>query len=251
MRIPNPLNVCRQLRRLIPLLAARLGARRFCVCCARRSRRFLPMGDYDYNRREDAKCPWCGSMERHRLLWHYLTTPPALAERELEVLHFAPEPCLETLFQHETRWRYLTADLYAPAMVKEDITHLSFEADRFDLIICSHTLDHIPDDAKAMAELFRVLKPGGMALVISLVDPERAETRAGAPNGAPVRAKGEECIRVYGADLPQRLADAGFVVEVVDPAQQLSRDEQFMWGVGPKSNPLLLRHSDIHVCRKP
>ncbi len=251
MRIPTPTKFYARCRRALALTHARSGTSRYCVCCDRRSRRFLPMGDYEYNRREDAKCPWCGSLERHRLLWRFLSNTFDLAENTFEVLHFAPEPCLERLFQHCTKWRYLTADLYAPAMAEEDITQLSFDADRFDLIICSHTLDHIPDDRKAMSEIFRVLKPGGVALIISLVDPSLSQTRSGPPSGAPARERGHECIRIYGNDLPEHLAAVGFQVNVIDVAKELTREEQILWGVAPKSNPTLLRHSDIHVCRKP
>ena len=61
---------------------------------------------------------------------------------------------------------YISADLESHlAVVKVDITNILYEDNSFDVILCSHVLEHVIDDQKAMRELFRVLKPGGWAIL--------------------------------------------------------------------------------------
>ena len=235
-----------RLRRLL----ARPGSSRYCLCCGRGSGRFLSAGDYAYNKRSDAKCPWCGSLERHRLLLHYLRSNRGAWTSRKTVLHFAPEIYLEGVFRSNPNWVYLTSDLHYRSMVKADLTNLSFPSNRFDLIICSHTLDHVPDDLKAMSEIFRVLKPGGLAIFQCLVDPESPLTRSGPPTGAPRREKGGECIRVYGTDLQDRLQSAGFAVEIREQGNYITGDRLVRWGLSAKDNPVLLRQNDLYLCRK-
>lgn len=143
----------------------------------------------------------------------------------------------------------MTADFYKPAMSKQDITALTLDDSFFDLIICSHVLDHIPNDRKAMSELHRVLKPGGTALILCLVDQEN-DTRDGPPCGAPTRKVGNHCIRVYGRDLPNRLMEIGFRVEVVDESKHMPENEIRLFGIGKKNNPHLLDQNTIYCCVK-
>lgn len=240
----------RRFRRKLFRAAAKYGTIRYCNCCGKRSGRFLSKGDYDYNRRDHVECPWCGSLERHRLLLYHLKETMGCLETPLKVLHFAAEPCLANVFHTLDHWDYLTADLYAPAMVKEDITSLSFSSDAFDLIICSHVLDHIPEDRKAMAELARVLKPGGFLLAMSLVDFRSPTTLEGPQMRLPQRSKGHEVIRVYGKDYKERLESCGFDVEVIDYAESFSTELKRKYAVEPQKNEKLLNQTAIFQCRR-
>ncbi len=77
----------------------------------------------------------------------------------------APEQCFLSLFKKMKHLDYTTADLYSPIVdVKADILKLPFEDNQFDIIFCNHVLEHIEDDAKAIKELFRVMKSGGMGI---------------------------------------------------------------------------------------
>ena len=125
-------------------------------------RKFLP---YGYGvQRENVLAPGTLSLERHRLLWLYLKSTTFFSEPK-KVLHVAPEQCFYKLFRKQENLDYLTTDLFSPlADVKADICNLPFESNSYDIIFCNHVLEHIEDDKKAMQELLRVLKPGGMGI---------------------------------------------------------------------------------------
>jgi hypothetical protein len=147
---------------------------------------FLPYG-YG-NQRNNVLSPSTLSLERHRLLWLYLTNETDFFKSELDsdssvkqlksiklrdpetssvlkVLHFAPEQAFYKLFRNQKNIEYTTTDLFSPlADVKADICNLPFQDNSYDIIFCNHVLEHIPDDTKAMQELYRVLKPGGMGI---------------------------------------------------------------------------------------
>ena len=138
-------------------------------------RTFLP---YGYGtQRGNVLSPSTLSLERHRLLWLYLQNETDFFKKPLKVLHFAPEQAFYKRFKKQANLDYTTTDLESPlADVKADICNLPFENDCYDVILCNHVLEHIPDDTKAMQELYRVLKPGGMAVLQIPQDLNRAVT---------------------------------------------------------------------------
>ena len=124
----------------------------------------LPYG-YE-NQRENVLSPGTYSLERHRLMWLYLKNETDFFSKKYKVLHIAPEQSFYKRFRNMSNLDYLTSDLESPlADVKADICNLPFEDNSFEVIFCNHVLEHIPDDAKAMSELFRVLKPGGWGIL--------------------------------------------------------------------------------------
>jgi SAM-dependent methyltransferase len=119
-------------------------------------RKFLPYG-YE-KQRENVLSPSTLSLERHRLLWLYLKNETGLFTSRLRVLHFAPEQAFYKRFRNLKNIDYTTTDLNSPlADVKADICDLPFQDNSFDFILCNHVLEHIPNDTKAMQELYRVL----------------------------------------------------------------------------------------------
>ncbi|MBX2962545.1 MAG: class I SAM-dependent methyltransferase [Cyclobacteriaceae bacterium] len=135
-----------------------------CPVCEKKFRKFLPYGRI--KPRENALCPNCLALERHRLLWLYLKEKTKFFEKPLDVLHIAPETCFIKRFEKIHGTRYITADIESPlAKVKMDIHHIPFEDNRFDVVLCNHVLEHVQDDIKAMSEIYRVLKPGGFAIL--------------------------------------------------------------------------------------
>ncbi len=116
--------------------------------------------------RKNARCPGCGSLERHRLQYLVLgETIPGLNTRAMSMLHFAPEFFFRRIFR-EKFGIYVTADLLAEDVDrKEDLTHMSFGDNSFDFLYASHVLEHVQDDCKALAEIKRVLKPKGIAIL--------------------------------------------------------------------------------------
>lgn len=180
---------------------------------------FLPYG-YE-SPRENVLSPYTLSLERHRLLWLYLKNETDFFTAPLKVLHFAPEQAFYKRFRNLKNLDYTTTDLNSPlADVKADICNLPFEVDTFDVIFCNHVLEHIPDDTKAMQELYRILKPGGWGILQIPQDLKRATTfEDDSITDRKERAKifGQyDHVRIYGRDYFDKLRSIGFTVEEVD-----------------------------------
>jgi ubiquinone/menaquinone biosynthesis C-methylase UbiE len=146
-----------------------------------------------------------------------------------KVLHFAPEQAFYKIFRNQSNLDYTTTDLYSPlADVKADICNLPFEDNSYDVILCNHVLEHIPDDTKAMQELYRVLKPGGMGIFQIPQDLSRETTFSDDSITDPKkRAKifGQyDHVRVYGRDYFDKLRSIGFRVVEEDYTSKLSPD---------------------------
>ncbi len=191
-------------------------------------RKFLPYG-YE-NQRENVLSPSTLSLERHRLLWLYLKDHTGFFSKNLKVLHFAPEQAFYKRFRKLSNLDYTTTDLNSPlADVKADICDLPFENHSFDFILCNHVLEHIPDDKLAMQELYRVLKPGGTAILQIPQELDRALTFQDDNITDPKeRAKifGQyDHVRIYGRDYFDKLRQIGFKVEEVDLTSTLSAQE--------------------------
>ena len=191
-------------------------------------RRFLPYG-YE-NPRENVLSPSTLSLERHRLLWLYLERETDLFSTALNLLHFAPEQAFYRRFKRMKHLDYLTTDLNSPlAEVKADICDLPFADNTFDVILCNHVLEHIPDDKIAMKELFRVMKPGGWGIFQVPQDLKREHTfedNSITDKQERARIFGQyDHVRIYGRDYFDRLRECGFQVEAVDYTQSFSASD--------------------------
>ncbi|MDH3241544.1 MAG: methyltransferase domain-containing protein [Alphaproteobacteria bacterium] len=170
--------------------------------------------------RPNASCGRCGSRERHRLVALYLGNLGADAFAGLRVLHFSPEHFLAPYFARAAL--YVTADLSSPeADFHTDITKMGVADAAFDVVMCNHVLEHIPDDAAAIAEFHRILAPGGTALITVPLDGGLARTYEDPAITAPEdrsRHFGQfDHVRLYGRDIAERLARPGFAVTVFKP----------------------------------
>jgi SAM-dependent methyltransferase len=202
-----------KLKRLLPF-----GHKLRCPICESYHRRFRPFGLVP---RPNAQCPGCGSLERHRLVWEFFRRETDLFDgRRKHMLHVAPEECLSARLRTLPDLDYLTADLINPAaMVAMDVTDIQFADHTFDVIYCSHVLEHVPEDRKAMREFFRVLKPDGWVVLMvpieadatfedpTVTDPKERERVFGQADH----------VRLYGPDFADRLREAGFAVRSVRP----------------------------------
>ena len=208
-----------------PFIAFYLKGNRYTDPIDGRSfRKFL---SYGYGvQRPNVLSPSTLSLERHRLLWIYLKENTDFFTSKKSVLHMAPEQCFLTRFKklgHE----YTTADLYSPiADVKADITDLPFEDNSFDVVFCNHVLEHIPDDTKAMQELYRVMKKGGMGIFQIPQDLNREvtfEDDSITDRKERARIFGQyDHVRVYGKDYFDKLRSIGFQVEEIDYTKKIS-----------------------------
>lgn len=187
-------------------------------------RKFLSYG-YEVQR-PNVLSPSTLSLERHRLLWLYLVNETDFFMSQKKVLHMAPEQCFLKRFK-KLNHDYTTADLNSPiADVKADITKLPFDDNSFDIIFCNHVLEHIPDDTKAMQELFRVLKNGGMGIFQIPQDLKRETTFEDNSIIDPkerARIFGQyDHVRIYGRDYFDKLKSIGFRVKQIDYTREIS-----------------------------
>jgi len=184
--------------------------------------------------RWDARCLNCGSRERHRLLHLWIVDGGGNKLAGKRILHFAPEKV--TMRQMRGNPLYETADLYQPGVThRVDITHVPLPDASYDVVMANHVLEHIDDDRQAMREMFRLLKPGGMALLTVPINPTRQETyeysAAVSPAQRHAHFSAADHVRYYGLDFADRLRSAGFAVETfrVTPQEEghygLLRDE--------------------------
>lgn len=215
-----------------------------CPCCNGRFPRFIHGGVV---LRPGALCPACHSLERHRLQWLYFRERTNIFRDRLKVLHFAPEARLQEVLKVAPNLDYTSADLHSTlAMEKVDITEIPYEDGTFDVILCSHVLEHIPDDRKAMAELYRVMKPGGWAILQVPLDLSLEHTREDPSVTDPAertRLFGQhDHVRMYGRDYIDRLRAAGFEVDVDSYVRQQGEDAIRRFG--------LVASEDVYYCTK-
>ena len=225
-----------KLKRLI-LRYALTGSNVFCNCCNHSFIIFLPFGGASI-KRQNALCPNCLSLERHRLLLHYLSNETNLFTKSLSVLHLAPERTLHGILSHKQELTYTPGDLfpekYPKGTLKVDATDIPFDENYFDVVLCNHVLEHIPEDQKAINEIFRVLKPGGWAVLQVPMDKSLEQSYEDPTITTPAARKqafGQiDHVRLYGLDYYKRLEQAGFKVHVEDYSEKFSDQDIFKYG---------------------
>lgn len=192
-----------------------IGSGRTCPVCQQESRSFRRYGILD---RKDAQCPKCGVLERHRFAWLYFQRCTDLYNgAPKKVLHVGAERAFEPRLRKRLGSGYVTADLFDPrADVRMDIMDIQYADDSFDVIYCSHVLEHVPDDRKAMQEFYRVLKPGGWAILLVPIlngdHPTFENPEIVSPEERLAVYGQEDHARKYGNDYIDRLREAGFTV---------------------------------------
>lgn len=214
------------------------GKGRVCPICGWASPRFAPAGVV---RRNDAQCLHCGSLERHRLSWLFVKARTDLLDgRPKTMLHFAAEPCLAERFRARLGDKYLTADLSDGSMARIDITAIPFAGGSFDVIYCSHVLEHVEDDRRAMQELFRVLREHGWAMILVPITADRTSEDSSVrdPQGRFEAFGQEDHVRRYGPDFADRLREAGFTVEVTRVADVVGAEDAVAMGLTPASGAI-------------
>lgn len=239
------------------------GNRYTCPVCGHSFRKMLP-GGFDLpvikekqivgaGRRENDICPYCQSTDRDRLIYSYLKFETDFFEIPNTLLHIAPEPSLYKIFSrsknldYHPATKYYEGFYYSTKIETADLLDLHFDEATFDWVICNHVLEHIPDDRKAMREIFRVLKPGGKALLQVPYSRQLAKTFEDDTIVSETEREkyfGQfDHVRIYGRDYPDRLKSVGFSVYQINQEQGFRHISLDKFSVNP--------HELLFVCEKP
>ncbi|RTR36438.1 glycosyltransferase [Robertmurraya yapensis] len=198
----------------------------YCNLCHERFNEFLPLPDiyviekfeFENNNVKTALCPNCYSMDRERAFKLFIEEETDIKEQKTKVLHIAPEKNIRNWLISLKNIDYTCGDLFPSDrnMEKIDITNIQYNDNSFEFIICSHVLEHVPDDSKAMKELCRILKQGGKGILqvpIALnLDETYEDDRIISPEDRLLNFGQEDHVRVYAKDYIQKLENAGFIV---------------------------------------
>lgn len=228
---------------LVVLKALNRGERHHCPICNMDYARFMRRG-------HNLMCVGCRSFARHRLMVLYLQRETDLLREPRRVLHIAPEPGVSTVLSAASSLDTVTLDLDddADVQVHADARDLPFPDGSFDAVLCSHVLEHIPEDVDVAREMERVLRSDGVALIQVPVDLNLDETyETSAPTAADrEREYGQhDHVRVYAQDVTDRLDGAFEDVRRIDYAATFPAAERWRMGL---VEPVSRRGEDLYVC---
>ncbi len=201
-----------------------------CPVCEKSFSKFLSYGS-EVAHRENVLCPYDLTLERHRLMWIFLKEhSDFLTAEKLEVLHIAPEQCFHSRFKAQKNITYLTADIESPiADMHFDLHDIPLEDNRFDVVFCNHVMEHVQDAKQCMSELYRVMKPGGWAIMQVPQDFTREETYEDWTITSPEEREKhfwqKDHVRLFGKDYPKWLESVGFRVEEFDKEKEIGADK--------------------------
>jgi len=241
------------------------GSKYECAICGARTRtrktysfdvpvlRELDVVGGEYVSNDD--CPICYANQRSRLLYAYLTNSIGI-EKGWNVFHAAPELALYRYAFKHLDINYYPIDLSPeryleiPGVQKVDITATPFPDQTFDLVLCNHVLEHIPDDGQAMRELRRILKPNGTALLqvpLGMRLSQTIEDPSVADAGERERRFGQfDHVRIYEQrDYLNRLRAAGFEVELIAAADVAGEDGIERYGLNRREQLVVARAGQV------
>ncbi|MBM3451649.1 MAG: class I SAM-dependent methyltransferase [Bacteroidetes bacterium] len=219
--LPRPLLI--RLSYIFKIFAPLLykGSNVECPVCERKFSKFLSYGS-SVAHRDNVLCPYDFTLERHRLMWLYLKNESNFFSAEkLDVLHIAPEQCFHSKFKAQKNLNYVTGDLVSPlADLHFDLHQIPLEDNRFDVVFCNHVMEHVDDPNQCMKELFRVMRPGGWAIMQVPQDMSRETTYEDRSIIDPAEREKhfwqKDHLRLFGKDYPNWLEKVGFTIEIFD-----------------------------------
>lgn len=206
----------------------------FCPACRRDSPGFEPVGT-----RPEARCPRCQGVERNRLTSIVFDLlGPWLTSGDRRVLEVGPQPITRRVVTERFGATYVGVDLFEDRSVDAwaDVTRLPFASDSFDLVLCSHVLEHVADDRAAMRELARVCTPHGLVVVFVPHRPGRPTDEGPLRPGETRTSRfgQDDHVRWYGHDLDDRLLEEGLRPVVLAPPDLLTPDEVARFRLDPE-----------------
>jgi len=213
----------------------------YCPIAKKRFKKFAKIGN-------SLITPSNGARGRQRLVWHYLENKLNLLSTKMMLLHTAPELSFYEILIKARNIKYVPGEKMVDGYSNQegilniDLTDLQFDDSYFDCVISNHVLEHIPDDRKAMSEIFRVLKVGGIAIITVPINEKLTKTYEDANICTPKERKKHfgqwDHVRWYSLDIKDRLEDIGFKVEMIKYGNQFSNEDFEKFGF---NNDLIIR----------
>ncbi len=213
------------------------GNKVYCPICKQKFINFLP---YGRKIRQNALCPNCLSLERHRLLYLFLERKTNIFKKNIKLLHIAPEQCFIKIFSNSKKIDYISGDLFSPlAKIKMDIHNMPFKNNSFDVILCNHVLEHVQDDKKAIKEINRVMKKDGFSILqvpFYYPIPEKTiEDKSIISKKEREEIYGQsDHLRKYGKDYDKRILSEGLKVKKSNFIDSFSKEEKKYFGLQEK-----------------
>lgn len=226
------------------------GNNYYCNCCNTSFRKLL---DYGNTTRKNVLCPSCHSLERTRVLLYFLQKETSIFKEDIKILHFAPEHSIEKIIKKRKQKNYITADIN-PNLADEviDITSIPYQRNTFDIVICSHVLGHVPDECKAIDEIYRVLKPDGKAIIMTVIDPTLDVTYEDSRIQSSIdklHHYGEsDLVRKHGKDFVCRLAREHIKIDTIDYRLSFDKHKQIKYSLGNGNREVIfLCHKTVNA----
>lgn len=197
-------------------------------------------------------CAFCTSFPRHRALLPLIEKWVEATDSDVKLMHVAPDACMRARLLRHRKLKYMGIDRftpghsYPPDTIHGDIENLDLEDESMDMIICLHVLEHVDNDRKALSEMTRVLKAGGIVVLafpfkegeLTYEDPDIVDSKERA------KAFGQwDHVRYYGEDVAERILDAGLETKKVTPKDIWPEEVITRWG--------LLPNEVFFLCKKP
>ena len=221
------------------------GNRYHCIYCQQTASRFRAAGSHSKRiatldavgtaRRKNAICPSCGSSDRSRLLRLYLDKQLPESVPAQRLLHIAPDDILARWLSQQPNIEFTCGSLYPEDFaefnaIALDVTQIKFPDNYFDIILCNHVLQQVPDHLIAMQEISRILKPGGWGIIQAPIarklDTTDEDTSIENHRERRRRFGSTLYYRIYGKDYPQILqANGNWKITEIRPTDFLSEDE--------------------------
>jgi SAM-dependent methyltransferase len=221
--------------------------RRFCPACGQWTSRAFRAGP---GKRPDARCPHCKSLERQRFLAVIVSCLKPAVGPVGTLLDIAPAPCTTSVLGELEPERHVRMDIGYDGRgvdVVGSVTAIPLADASVDVLVCYHVLEHVPDDAAALRELGRVLRPGGVGIVqVPIRFGLETDEDPDADVAERVRRFGQaDHVRYYGDDFEQRLVDHGLAYSRISPRSLVGERVCRVLGLIPDEWVWVV-HSTVH-----
>lgn len=194
-------------------------------------------------------CWKCRAKDKEKLLYLYLRDVVNLFDvHSLRLLHIAPENIIAQRILSIKSIDYVCGDffakgyMYPPYVRNMNVLNLPFPDNDFDMVMCNHVLEHVEDDRKAMNELYRVLKKGGIGILqvpmSKNIEKTLEDSLVKTPKDRLAIFGQIDHLRLYGLDYKSRLEECNFRVELV----HFSNDVIEKYGLD--------KNEDLYICHK-